>query len=121
MTWLAERWRALPFAVRLAAVIVAGAGAVLLVARIGVAGALPVALLAPALLKRQADRARDAADAAADDAAAQAVRRNAAADRAVDLVEAQRANDHTFRDALHGDLAAAGDNAVAAARKRLGS
>lgn len=120
MTWLAARWRALPFAARLAAVLLAGAGVVLVVARIGVAGALPVALLAPALLKRQADRARDAADAVADDAEALTARRNAAADRAADMVEAQRANDRTFRDTLRSDLDAAGDEAEAAARKRLG-
>lgn len=116
---IAARWRALPFAVRLA--IVLGAGVLVLVfLRSWLATALTAGLLSGDLLRRSTARARDAADRAESDADDLSDRRDAAAERAAKLVEASRARDAAFSDTLRGDLDAAGDDAEAAARRRLG-
>lgn len=116
---LAARWRALPFAVRLALVLGAGV-LVLVLMRQWVAAGLTVGLLSGDLLRRSTTRARDAADRAETDADDLQGRRDAAAERAAALVEASRERDRTFSDTLRGDLDAAGDDAEAAARRRLG-
>lgn len=116
---IAARWRALPFAVRL--VLVLGAGvAVLVLLRSWLAAGLTAGLLSGDLLRRSTERAREAADRAEADADDLSDRRAAAAERAAKLVEASRARDAAFSDALRGDLDAAGDDAEAAARRRLG-
>lgn len=122
MNWglvsIAARWRALPFAVRLAAILGAVV-VVLLLLRSWPAAGLTAGLLGADLLRGQGRRARDAADDAEADAAELRERSAAAADRAEALVEAQRARDRTFGDTLRADLDAAGDNAEGRARRRL--
>lgn len=116
---IAARWRALPFAVRLAIVLGAGV-AVLVLLRSWVAAGLTAGLLSGDLLRRSTARAREAADRAEVDADDLQDRRDAAAERAAALVEASRKRGAEFTDTLRGDLADAGDDAEAAARRRLG-
>lgn len=116
---ITARWRTLPFAVRLALVLGAGV-AVLVLMRSWLAAGLTAGLLSTDLLRRSTTRAHDAADRAEADADDLQDRRDAAAERAAALVEASRERDRTFSDTLRGDLDAAGEDAEADARRRLG-
>lgn len=84
MTALVARWRALPFAVRLASILAAVVGLLILVRHVCAAGLLPAGLLAPALISSSARRARSAASEASNasddlDARARAADKRAAA------------------------------------------
>lgn len=120
MSALAARWRALPFAVRLAIVLLAGVSVLLLLRSWMAAAGITAGLLGGALLRAQGRRARAAADEARAAAADLQARARAADKRAQAKAAAAEVRRRTFGRDLGDDLDAAGDDAEARASRRLG-
>jgi len=117
---LTARWRALPFAIRLAVVSALGVVVLLLVRSWTAAAGITSGLLAPDLLRTQARRAREADDDARADGADLAARARAADKRVQAKAAAAEARRRTFGRDLGAALDAAGDAAESRARRRLG-
>ena len=122
MTALAARWRALPFAVRLAIVLLAGVAVLLLLLLRSwtAAAGITAGLLGGDLLRAQGRRARAAADEARADSDDLQARARAADKRTQAKAAAAEVRRRTFGRDLGDDLDAVGDDAEARARRRLG-
>lgn len=120
MTALAARWRALPFAVRLAIVLLAGVAVLLLLRSWTAAAGITAGLLGGDLLRAQGRRARAAADEAKADGAKLEARARAADKRGQAKAAAAEVRRRTFGRDLGDDLDDAGEDAAARAARRLG-